>query len=455
MGGAMNRYFPMTSFVGDSKFSNPKWNERGMSLIELMLVIVISIIIMLTFASMINSQSQSQRALSEKLDAMSVHNHLLELAARSNLCSYLTGGSPLIFNSTNLSSASVPLGVLYGGSEATSPEVVKAGAQLLDSSPISPWVLANNGLLLGVELKDIAIIQSPNIFRGVIYIRTDGSRLVRPLRPILVPVTFSADISVPTSATISQCFGSQNGATKKTMFRVFTNNGSWTVPSGVTEITVEVWGGGGGGGGSSRVGDLGGLQASGGGGGGAGEYINAIFPVQSGQVLNVNVGIAGTGGHGLKGGAAGNDGGYGGDSWVSSTGMTVVAKGGSGGQGGVCIANGLKEFGWGGKAGSGGSVTGTSQFFTIVGGGGGTSGYHYPGIASVGPPLVAQATYAMGGIGGSAGGAGGSGGAPGGTSNGNYGVEPGGGGAGSSVYATSSATSGYGGKGRVIIHWQE
>ena len=33
----------------------------------------------------------------------------------------------------------------------------------------------------------------------------------------------------------------------------FTSSGTWTVPTGVTQITVEAWGAGGGGGGSNRI----------------------------------------------------------------------------------------------------------------------------------------------------------------------------------------------------------
>ncbi len=87
----------------------------------------------------------------------------------------------------------------------------------------------------------------------------------------------------------------------------FTSTGSqqWTVPAGVTSITVDVWGAGGGG--SRRSGSDG---ASGGGGGGA--FSRSILTVTPGSTLTIYVG---------NGGSSGADGQ---NSWVSTT--TSVAN---------------------------------------------------------------------------------------------------------------------------------
>jgi hypothetical protein len=81
----------------------------------------------------------------------------------------------------------------------------------------------------------------------------------------------------------------------------FTESGTFTVPAGVTEITVETWGGGGAGGGSTGAG---GGSARGGAGGGGGAYADSILTVEPGQELQVVVGV---GGMGISG-ADGNDG---------------------------------------------------------------------------------------------------------------------------------------------------
>ena len=67
----------------------------------------------------------------------------------------------------------------------------------------------------------------------------------------------------------------------------YTSTSTWQVPSGVTSVLVEVWGGGGGGGykGSNAPS-----------GGGAGTFTSKVYTVIPGQVFNVLVGSAGYGG---------------------------------------------------------------------------------------------------------------------------------------------------------------
>lgn len=90
-----------------------------------------------------------------------------------------------------------------------------------------------------------------------------------------------------------------------------TVNGTWTVPCGVTSITVETWGAGGGGG-------LGEGKATGGGGGGA--YAKKVFTVNTGDSFAYQIGAGGSG----------NGSNYdGGDTWFASA-STLMAKGGKG-----------------------------------------------------------------------------------------------------------------------------
>ncbi|NUR60239.1 MAG: hypothetical protein HOV87_16495, partial [Catenulispora sp.] len=83
----------------------------------------------------------------------------------------------------------------------------------------------------------------------------------------------------------------------------FTDNGSFTVPDGVTQLTVTAVGGGGGGGGDSARHSA---AAWGGGGGGAGTIVTCVLPVTAGQVFTVTVG--GGGGNGSSQTAADNPG---------------------------------------------------------------------------------------------------------------------------------------------------
>lgn len=156
----------------------------------------------------------------------------------------------------------------------------------------------------------------------------------------------------------------------------FTTAGSnnWTSPAGLTKIDkVETWGGGGGGAGSQSN-----PHNNGGGGGGAGEYAMALNVAITGSTLyHPVVGQKG------NGGAAGNQGSNGTDSYFAGNAVTVRGHGGHGGWSSTT---------WGGgKGGTGsnnyvhydggnGNQANANNYDTGRGGGGGSSG----GVAQAG-----------------------------------------------------------------------
>lgn len=135
----------------------------------------------------------------------------------------------------------------------------------------------------------------------------------------------------------------------------------WTVPSGVTSVQVEAWGGGGGGGGAR------GSQTSRGGGGAGGQYVRSTVAVSPGTDYDVQVGDGGQAGTNV-------DGSTGGDSFMGVN--LVVAKGGAGGVrgnrnngagGAGNIVGGIGDIVYAGGHGAAGTTAGS-------GGGGGGAG---------------------------------------------------------------------------------
>jgi hypothetical protein len=138
--------------------------------------------------------------------------------------------------------------------------------------------------------------------------------------------------------------------------RTFTSTGTWTVPAGVTSISVKLWGGGGGAGSTSA--------AIGGGGG-----LTTVtgISVSPGQVLAIEVGGGGEGSSpgGSSGGAPGggnsasaNCGGGGGYSGIKVSGSTTYI-GIAGGGGGACYGA-FGGAGGGDIGGNGGWIGGSS-----------------------------------------------------------------------------------------------
>ena len=127
------------------------------------------------------------------------------------------------------------------------------------------------------------------------------------------------DFGTPSASNkfITQSYNSS--ATGKPVVRVYTSNNTWSKPSGLKYVIVEVVGGGGGGGGTTNT-------SEGCGGGGGGGYSRKLIAVASlGSTETVTVGAAGTAGAGT--------GGNGGNGGTSSFGSHLQATGGSGGTG--------------------------------------------------------------------------------------------------------------------------
>ncbi len=149
---------------------------------------------------------------------------------------------------------------------------------------------------------------------------------------------------------------------------------TFNVPTGITSITVKMWGGGGGGGGGGRN-----AANAGGAGGGAG-FTQATITVTPGETLNVNTGGGGSAGNGsARSGQGGGGGGYS-DVNRSGTELITAAGGGGGGGGAEISGNGAGDSGFagGGTTGSGGTSLdgsgGTPTAGGTAGSGGGNSG---------------------------------------------------------------------------------
>lgn len=121
---------------------------------------------------------------------------------------------------------------------------------------------------------------------------------------------------------------------------------TWTVPAGVTQILVKLWGGGGGGGYTSV-----GTGGDHGGGGGGGGYAEKYFDVVAGSDFTLTVGAGGSGHTNIGDG----DGAAGGDTTVLSpasatpASTTIYAYGGDKGYGPTTRFGGVGGYAYGGE----------------------------------------------------------------------------------------------------------
>jgi len=119
-------------------------------------------------------------------------------------------------------------------------------------------------------------------------------------------------------------------------------SGSWTVPAGVTSVTVTCIGGGGGASNAAWTGYYGGF-VGGGAAGSNGQTVTTSISVSGGQIINYTVGA---GGLQCQTTANGGPGSPGGDTTFS----TVTATGGAGGVYGNAATAPYQQYGKGGNA---------------------------------------------------------------------------------------------------------
>lgn len=194
---------------------------------------------------------------------------------------------------------------------------------------------------------------------------------------------------------------------------------SYTVPVGVSIVTLHLWGGGAGGGGATS-GTPGGAPS----GGGSGAYTTITLSVSPGDVIT---GVVGAGG---SSGTSGANGGAGTSTTVTYNGITYTS---GGGLGGLSATAGVAQ-----NSVAGGTTT-NGNAKSHIGAPSVAGTFSYNGSTAV----------ALGGSGATAPGPGGGYGGNGGVGNGNPGQSPGGGGAGGGGTSGSVATGGAGANGQV------
>lgn len=214
--------------------------------------------------------------------------------------------------------------------------------------------------------------------------------------------------------------------------QTLTASGTFSVPCGVTTLTVQCWGGGGAGGGATG-------NPAGGGGGAGGAYSYSVVTVTGGSSISYTVGAGGSGSTG--------NGGAGGSTLFSG----VIASGGAGGV--ISATNNISSAGaTGSSAGSAGSIVaaggngGTGVSGNSAGGGGEGAGVGTNGNAG---GVTTGGSGGPGGDGGNGGSTTGNGGG------GSAGSAPGGGGGGGRAGNNNDRNGGDGGKGQIVISYNQ
>lgn len=168
---------------------------------------------------------------------------------------------------------------------------------------------------------------------------------------LTIPVTTTVlqDYAAVSSSVQSMSFTIIAGENTKTYAYTNLGNNSYTVPSGIARVNINMAGGGGGGGAQDSHGGANGI---------GGNNLNGVLNVSSGQTLNIHIG---------GGGAAGASGSH---NYIAPGGYSDDGFGG--GNGGPSGYDGWSGSGGGGGAGT--TLYKCGTLYAVAGGGGGGGG---------------------------------------------------------------------------------
>ena len=257
-------------------------------------------------------------------------------------------GSAVTFNvtTTDVSDNTTLYYTLSGGTGFSSSDLA------VPSAVTGTCIITNNSTSVSMTLDSDGTTEGAETCKLTLY--TDSARTNQVAQSSDVTIN---DTSVPSTA----------GQVVFTSFTIasFNTDFSWTVPTGVTQISAVCVGGGGGGGGNS------GTSGNGASAGGGGGLAYGTFSVTSGETLTIRVGGGGAGGASSNTYYAGN----GGASYIKR-GTTILLQGGGGGGGRSNVATN--------EQGAGGSSTGTEKDGGGQGGSGGAAKYNAQGAGGGG-----------------------------------------------------------------------
>ncbi|MBK9323760.1 MAG: prepilin-type N-terminal cleavage/methylation domain-containing protein [Bdellovibrionaceae bacterium] len=230
----------------------PSLNNRGMSLIELMVSIGILSIVTFGVITMIVAQTKEVRALQENLAKLDLEPAVIRALSAGGICSYV------LKDPTQSSTATTP-NRSQDAIDTTDATTLAASSVSIQNLPSSVSVSGNSVARVGANASansnSVKILSMKFInFRanGVdqyladFEIAFDPALTVRSLRPIVIKnIGISTKATDPVNAKSFEDCTSPRGPAPQLHRYTFTTTQAWAVPSGVTSAFVSMAGGGG------------------------------------------------------------------------------------------------------------------------------------------------------------------------------------------------------------------
>lgn len=179
-------------------YSKTKKSQAGMSLVEVLVSLGITVILMSATASMFLTQHRENRALNQKLEFLDLKNQVMQAFQNLNTCSWHLAGKTFDttgVTTTNPSSTTINLTALYQAANSTSLVLARENSRL-------PGTVTNLEVST-IQFKNITATGNSNEFKGFFEVAFSNSSLARSMRPVQIPQTIQTTGSG--TATISTC----------------------------------------------------------------------------------------------------------------------------------------------------------------------------------------------------------------------------------------------------------
>jgi prepilin-type N-terminal cleavage/methylation domain-containing protein len=179
-------------------------NGNGFTLVEILVALGLLGGLAVAFSSMISNQVKETKSATETLAILDFQKSLTGALADGNVCTYiLNNPTQATFDSTNLPQTVIPSLPIYSGVTLGSPVV--PGPVLAEAGK------SVSSLMGALKIKSIRldiVSGAGNYYMGHWLVEFDASNLTREKKPVTVSSILLVDPTVPTSARIKGCVGS-------------------------------------------------------------------------------------------------------------------------------------------------------------------------------------------------------------------------------------------------------
>jgi type II secretory pathway pseudopilin PulG len=191
-------------------------NERGQSLVQILVAVGLMGILMAAFAQMMTNQMRETKALSEKLASLDLEKLLIAALADGSVCGHvLNNPAPLTFDSTK------PLPQYIEGPPG---QPIKLYTSIVHNPPgpdVPGPVAAEVGkpasaMVPSLTVQRIRLAITDKVgsaYKGNWEVILDPTGTTRSLRPIAISTFLGVNASIPTAAKVLVCQQSSNPTT--------------------------------------------------------------------------------------------------------------------------------------------------------------------------------------------------------------------------------------------------